>query len=246
MTASLPMYDSASTRTANDRFWQAIRHDLGRGPESLDRTTDPHNMWTAPDLLFSQTCGLPFRTSLYDRVTLIGTPDYGVRGCPPGYYKSCVVVRRDDPRKHLSEFEGARLARNDMRSQSGWAAIEQELIDRSLGFSFAGTVIDTGSHRCSAQAVTDTRADIASIDAVTWTFLKRETSAAQHLRVLTNTRPTPGLPYITSRSENAKPLFDAITRAIERLSARDRARLLLKGLVAIRAETYLAIAVPKA
>jgi ABC-type phosphate/phosphonate transport system substrate-binding protein len=240
------MYDSASTRAANDRLWQAIRQDFGRGPDRLDRTADPHVTWTSPDLLLSQTCGLPFRTDLYDRVALIGTPDYGIRGCAPGYYKSCIVVRRDDPRNHLGEFEGARLARNDIRSQSGWAAIEQELIDRSLGFSFSEAVIDTGSHRCAAQAVAEARADLASLDAVTWTLLKRETSLARHLRVLTTTRPTPGLPFITSRAENPRLLFAAITRAIETLSARDRARLLLRGLVTIPADAYLAIPVPKA
>lgn len=244
MTASLPMYDTATTRAANDRLWGAIRHFLGHGPQQLDRCTDPHLTWEDPALVLSQTCGLPYRSRLHGRVTLIGTPDYGLRGCPPGYYRSNIVVRRDDPRLHLRDFEGAVLARNDRRSQSGWAAIAGHLAENDFGLSFAGRTLDTGAHALSALAVSDGRADLASLDAVTWTLIKRETRLAKSLRVLCSTRPTPGLPFIASREQEAAPLFDAIAKAIAALSARDRARLLLKGIVAIPAEAYLRELVP--
>ncbi len=84
MTASLPMYDTPTTRAANDRFWHLIRED----DTELDRVTDPHVTWMSQHLVLSQTCGLPYRRDLHGRVKLIGTPDYGVRGCPPGYYRS--------------------------------------------------------------------------------------------------------------------------------------------------------------
>ena len=41
MIASLPMYDSASTRAANDRPWQAMRREFGLDPDTLDRKMDP-------------------------------------------------------------------------------------------------------------------------------------------------------------------------------------------------------------
>jgi hypothetical protein len=247
MTASLPMYDTASTRAANDRFWTLIRTSYGHvrtsyghGPARLDRATDPHDTWDDPALVLSQTCGLPYRSELSDRVTLVGTPDYGVRGCPPGYYKSYVVVRTGDDRRSLSDFKGAMLARNDRRSQSGWAAMEDALQIAGAGFSFVGQTIDTGGHTLSAQAVADGRADIAALDAITWTLIKREDQeVAGKLRVLCATRPTPGLPFITAQGVDPAPLFDAIARAIASLSARDRARLLIKGIVRIPKETYL-------
>lgn len=244
MTASLPMYDVASTRAANDRLWAAIRQAYGAGPPSLDRETDPHATWEDPHLVLSQTCGLPYRSQLHDRVTLVGTPDYGVRGCPPGYYKSYVVVRRADPRRHLGEFKGACLARNDLRSQSGWAAIEGHLAENGFGFSFAGNTLDTGAHLGSAQAVADGHADLAALDAVTWTLIKRETTMAGSLRVLLSTRPTPGLPFITGPDRDPAPLFSALQTAISALSARDRGRLLLKGVVAIPRAAYLAEPLP--
>lgn len=239
MIASLPMYDTAATNAANDRFWRAIRQHLGRGPEQLDRNCDPHWQWLHPDLLLSQTCSLPYRTELKGKVQLVGTPDYGVEGCPPGYYCSCVVVRKDDPRQNLSDFEGARLARNDVRSQSGWAAIEQELTERGLTYSFSRDVLDTGAHAASARAVAQGKADLAALDAVTWMLLERDTDIGSALRVITHTKPTPGLPLITSLREDSDLIFGAVLDAIASLSPSDKETMLLKGLAAIPEDAYL-------
>ena len=59
---------------------------------------------------------------LHNKVTLIGTPDYGVKGCEPGYYNSVFVVREENRNKSVEEFNEANLAVNDYFSQSGWAA----------------------------------------------------------------------------------------------------------------------------
>lgn len=243
MTASLPMYDRSTTRGPNDRLWARVREALGRGPQTLDRDTDPRLTWHDPDLVLSQTCGLPFRLGLNTHVTYVGTPDYGVRGCLPGYYKSYIVVRRDDPRKRLSEFEKCTLARNSVLSQSGWAAMENHLVDTGAGFSFERHAIDTGSHEASVAAVSAGEADIAAIDAVTWTLLKRE-GATGACRVLSFTRPTPGLPLITAGGTDPAPMRSALDRAIKSLSRRDRAQLLLKGVVQIPVEAYLDEPVP--
>lgn len=244
MSASLPMYDTAITRASNDRFWQLIRTTLGSGPLRLNRSADPWDLWRSPDLLFSQTCSLPYRTELHKLVTLIGTPDYGLPDCPPGYYRSVIVVRRNDRRRALADFAGARVARNDIRSQSGWAALEAHLHEAGAGFSFSGKVDSTGSHAASAQAVLDRRADLAALDAVTWEYLKKERASVKGLRVLCKTRPTPGLPFITAKARDPKPVTAAVSAAIQGLSEADRRKLMLKRLVQIPASAYLAEAVP--
>jgi len=38
--ASLPMYDRPELRGAHDRYWRAIRAELGEGPEYLTRAGD--------------------------------------------------------------------------------------------------------------------------------------------------------------------------------------------------------------
>lgn len=248
MIASLGMYDLPPMMAANDALWSLIRDGArARGisaPEALTRGDGAYwAAWQAPDLLLSQTCGLPFRATLHDHVTLIGTPDYGVEGCAPGYYRSVLIARADDPRRTEAEFATARLAINEPLSQSGWAAVYQHF--RGLGLALA-PAIRTGGHRASAVAVAQGQADFAAIDAVTWALLARYTEATDGLRVFGQTAPTPGLPLITAKSTQADALFDCVAEAIEALSDDQRETLCLRGLVRIPARTYLSLPVPPA
>ncbi|QGX97866.1 hypothetical protein EI983_06085 [Roseovarius faecimaris] len=241
MIASLPMYDPPPLQGANDRFWQAIRAELGEGPEHLTRGGDLWEQWRAPDLVLSQTCGYPYRARLHGHVTLVGTPDYGLPGCPPGYYTSVMVVRAEDTRDGFAAFDGARFAFNEPLSQSGWAG--PQVYAQAEGVSF-GPPVQTGGHALSARAVAAGKADIAGIDALTWEVLQEHDPVAQELRVVARTQPTPVLPYITASSRDAARHFNAVSAAIAALAPDDRALLHLRGLVAIPAETYLAVPSP--
>jgi len=241
--ATLPMYDRVETAAANDRLWQGIRANLGYGPETLSRGNDETYAWLSPDLILSQTCGYPFRAGLHGKVKLVGTPDYGLPGCPPGYYYSAMVVRRDDGREALPDFAEAPMAYNSALSQSGWAAPQNHAA--SLGFRFRNTLA-TGGHRASALAVAEGRADIAAIDALTWQFCTRYDAFAGDLKILDQTPPTPTLPYITALKNDAGALYAAIAGAITGLSPQDRDLLHLKGLVKIPADMYLTVPNPPA
>ncbi|MFK7939439.1 MAG: phosphate/phosphite/phosphonate ABC transporter substrate-binding protein [Roseovarius sp.] len=241
MIASLPMYDRPETAAANDRFWTSIRHHLGEGPDALTRGGDLLAQWQARDLIFSQTCGYPYRAQLHGDVTLIGTPDYGLPGCPPGHYNSVIVVHKDASGAHLADFEHARFAYNEALSQSGWAGPQTHA--RAQGLTFRN-LVQTSGHLLSAQAVAEGRADIAGIDALTWELLQRYEAFASALRVLERTAPTPVLPYITAKGRDGAAHFDAVSNAIHDLAPEDRTRLHLKALVAIPAEAYLAVPSP--
>lgn len=242
--ASYPMYVFPQTTAAMDRFWTLIRDGYGGGDPELTEFADAWDAWGHPDLLLSQTCGLPYRYALSDKVNLVGTLDYGVRGCPPGYYKSHLLVRKDDPRRALRDYLDTPFARNAALSQSGWAAIETYLAETMAGFRFRHDILETGSHAASVRAVATGQAGLASIDAVTWRFLKRYDPNAATLRVLLSTRPSPGLPLITGRNVDPEPLFHAISGAIERLTMRDRRLLAIKGITRIPAEAYLTEQLP--
>lgn len=239
--ASLPMYDRPETAAANDRFWQAIRNRLGHGPDTLTRTGELWDHWLSPDLLLSQTCGYPYRAKLHGQVTLIGTPDYGLPGCPPGHYCSVFVARANDHRTTPADFAEAPFAYNEPLSQSGWAAPQNHAA--SQGFTFTNT-IQTGGHALSARAVAEGRADIAALDALTWALIQRHDPFATTLREIARTEPTPVLPYITALTRDPGPLFDAISAAIADLSPDDRDTLSLRGLVRLPADAYLAIPNP--
>lgn len=244
MTASLPMYETGCIRPALDRLWSEVKKRYGHGPEDLDRTTDPHVTWSDPNLVLSQTCGLPYRTSLWQKVHLVGTPDYGIAGCPPGYYKSHLIVRKDDRVRKLEHLGGARLARNDVRSQSGWAAVLYHLETEAPDMRLNDEIIETGSHLRSVRAVRDGTADIAGIDAVTWAILARDTSATEGLGVLTSTAPTPGLPFITGPRQDLPALRAALFSALDALNAQDRALLMIRRIVEIPPDAYRAVPSP--
>ena len=246
MIASLPMYDAADCRLANDRYWELIRDGMRAAglvaPDVLSREMpDFLAHWQRPDLVLSQTCGYPFRAVLHSRVMLIGTPDFGLEGCPPGYYQSLFVVRADDARGDVVAFQDARFAYNDAMSQSGWAAAQNHAA--GLGFRFR-PALQTGGHAQSARAVLGGAADIAALDAWTWELVQRNEAGMTGLRVIGRTEPTPCLPYIAAQGVDHRKVFDAVAGAITALDAGDRALLGIKRLLYIPASAYLAVPTP--
>ena len=246
MIAALGMYDRAEAQASNDRLWGLIRDGMRAmglaAPDGLTRGEAAYwQAWTAPDLVLSQTCGFPFRSRLHGKVTLIGTPDYGVTGCPPGHYCSVLVARASDPRRTLAAFDGAALAFNEKLSQSGWAAPQNHAC--AFGLVLLPR-LKTGGHQLSARAVAEGRADLAAIDAVTWDMITQWDAIAGALKVVDRTAPTPGLPYIAALGRDGGLMFDIVATAIAALPRADRAILRLRGLVRIEPAAYLAVPIP--
>ncbi|MEP3639092.1 MAG: PhnD/SsuA/transferrin family substrate-binding protein [Paracoccaceae bacterium] len=241
MIASLGMYDMPLTAADNDIFWSLIHKNIGTGPNKLDRETPIWDVWQSPDLLFAQTCSMPFRTRLAGKVTLIGTPDYALPGCPPGYYRSVLITRLNGP-LNLRDLAGASMAYNESLSQSGWAAPLLYLAEQGLK---PGKMIETGAHAQSACAVANAQADFAAIDALTWLMLRQsDPGLTARLKVIDETPPTPALPYITANHRDAGPIAKATAQAIKELPAKSRGILNVRQLVHISPETYLALPNP--
>ena len=246
MIATLGMYDWPQVTDATDRLWAAIRDRLRQAgiaaPQALTRDASLWAMWESPDLLLGQTCGMPYRTRLHDRVALVATPDYGLPGAPAGYYYSELVVHADEPGE-LPDFIDRTLAFNGQDSQSGWAAPQNQVA--RLGRRFTHT-LHTGAHRDSARAVAEGRARIAAIDAVSWRLMcAHHPEVTARLRIIGHTDPTPGLPLIAAPGRDRAVLAAAVSAAIAGLSRADRALLGgLGGVAAIAAKDYLAVPTP--
>lgn len=235
------MYDRPEVTQANDAFWTATQHALGFGPAHLTRDMDIWAIWQNPELLLAQTCGYPFRARLYGHVTLIGTPDYGLPDCAPGYYNSVFIARADDTRRDLTEFTTATFAYNEPMSQSGWAAPMSHMATQNLTFASS---VRSGGHIKSAQMVAENGADIAAIDAVTWAMIEKYDDFAKDLRVIARTTPTPGLPLISALGADKTNLFSALNNAISALPNQTRDTLQIKAMVDIPAALYLEIPTP--
>ena len=237
MIAHICMYDREEIQEANDVFWSRIRKNLGYGPNTIARNIEHWDAWLSADLLLGHTCGFPFRAKLHNKVKLVGTPDYGLPGCPPGYYYSVLIARKNDGRQGLRAFDCARFAYNDPLSQSGWAAPVKHLGD--LGIQL-GIKIMSGGHRNSALYVLEGKADFAAIDAVTWEMIKRYDRWASDLRVIGITAPTPALPLITAPQNDADEIFDAVYDAIHDMPPSIRNQLMIKRLIKLPEGCYLA------
>ena len=245
MIASLMMYQRPQLVEAHARYWALIRKHLADAgmdsPETLSQDAEEFFVWKHSDLVLSQTCGMPYRTWLHDKVQLVGTPDYGLAGCPAGYYRSAIVVRADDTRTDVSAFKDAVFAYNQTFSQSGYAAPFWHLLPG--GFWFENR-LHTEQHLESARAVAAGRADIASLDAVTWRNIEAFEPFARDLRVLTWTEPTPGLPLITALGNDANLIFKAVKGAIAELDAQDKSLLGIRAIVKISKQDYLNVRNP--
>lgn len=241
------MYIRPETLDAHRSYYDLIRKHLkARGinsPTAIIEPDDLHRVWESPDLFLSQTCGMNYRTTLRHKVQLIGTPDFQLEGCKPGYYRSAMVVRREDKDKHLTDFKQSRFVFNSEDSQSGYATAYQQT--QKHGFWFQNRA-PSGSHRESGQAIAEGRADIAAIDAMTWRLLQKYESYTEKLSVIDWTVPTPGLPYITAPSNDAPEMFEAISAAIDELPADLRHVLNIHALVSIPAKAYDAVDNPPA
>ena len=245
MKASLPMYMRPELIDDHNVYWSLINQNLTQhaitSATELEHPSDLGAFCLDKNLLLTQTCGMPYRNSLHGKVQLVGTPDFKVYGCEPGYYRSAIVVRAEEGDKALSSFKDGVLALNSTTSQSGYSAAYWHC--RAHGFWFDKT-LTSGGHQASAMAVAEGKADIAAIDAVTWRLLCSYEPFTSQLTALDWTEPTPGLPYITSNNHDPNKIFQAISAAIDALPEQTKERLGIHSLIRFTAEDYLSVKNP--
>ena len=249
--AALSMYDLPELQDANDALWAAIAarlraRNLFDLPDRLTRDAAPEVLWSDPDLILAQTCGLPLATRLEGRVRVVATPRYRARGCDGADYRSAVVVRADSLVSSLDDLRGGRCAVNDLTSNSGMNLLRAEIAPLAKGKTFFKSVLVTGSHLASAEAIAQDEADVAALDCVTWAHLQRwRPSLTARLRVLTWTVRGPGLPLITSLGTSPSQLA-ALRAALDEVACDPGLRevrqiLLLDGFSLVPAEHYRAV-----
>jgi len=240
--AFLPMYAVRGARDHADTLWNYLRDSLRangfEAPGQVATIAPRIDGWLHPDLILGQTCGLPYITRLCDRVELVGTPDYGVEGCAPGFYHSTLVVSVIDRRQHLSEFLGGTFAVNGKDSQSGYGAMMAAAAPFAESGRFFGRAILTGSHDASMRLVANGLADVAAIDSVTWRISRTFDAETSGLRSIGTTEPTPGLPFIVARRLFDGRLSDAVRAGIAALPGGTRDAFGLRGLVPFRRADY--------
>jgi ABC-type phosphate/phosphonate transport system substrate-binding protein len=246
--ASLPMYDLPELHSATTSFWRALAQafraeGIDDVPDRLEAPTDYEAHWLSPDLLFSQTCGYPLRHRLLDRVDYVATPSYAVAGCRNAIYHSVILVHRMAPFQTLDDLRGKTAVYNDTQSQSGMNALRATVAPFSRDGRFFGQVIKSGRHEESIRAVAGGRADVATVDCVTFAMLERyRPQAVGDVRVLGRTAEAPALPFVTARNAGADKiarLRAGLARAVADPALADlRAELLIEDVLVLPEDAY--------
>ena len=202
--AYLGMYDLPALRPAQDVWWKGLAghfaaHGLSNVPTHLGRSgVDPYDIWLSPDMFFAQTCGYPLTHRLAGKVRLLGTPCYDAPGCDGAKYRSLIIVRDSSKAETLAAALPARVAVNGMDSYSGWRALCATLAQQGQDKDPFSEVIDSGGHMNSIDLVREGRADLAAIDCITFALAGDvEPERLAGLKVLHQSDPAPGLPYVT-------------------------------------------------
>jgi ABC-type phosphate/phosphonate transport system substrate-binding protein len=214
------MYDLPELRSATDALWTAIagaldRRDIADVPRTLSRDRALGTQWTDPKLLLAQTCGYVLTHALRGRVRLVATPGYRAPGCIGHRYRSFVVVRASSRFQRLEDLRGAVAAVNSDDSHSGMNALRRAFAPLARGGRFFAEVECTGEHRLSLERLASGAVDVAAIDCVTFALLGSTVhELTRAVRVIAETPPVPGLPFIT-RADASDAELAALRSALE-------------------------------
>jgi ABC-type phosphate/phosphonate transport system substrate-binding protein len=198
------MYDFAEIRTATDLFWELIRSALeNRGikdlPHILTRHHDLPQFWSDPLLLLGQTCGYPLMKGLCGNARYVATPRYKTRFGSGAEHKSVIIARRSSGIRTVADAHGKVCAINMADSNTGMNLLRLEIAKLRPSGPFFSRVFETLAHRNSMLAVVNGKADIASIDCVTYALLEViDGTLARNLEIIAETERSPSLPFITS------------------------------------------------
>jgi ABC-type phosphate/phosphonate transport system substrate-binding protein len=236
--AALPMYDFPWTAEANDALWASISARLieagVQAPMRLTRGADAAAQWRDPGLVFGQTCGYPYVKGLKDAVTLIATPEYGFPGCEGASHRSFIIRAAHDPRRGLGEFRGATAALNADDSNTGMNLFRAAIASVADGAPFFRAIVVIGSHEASVEAIADGRAELASVDCVSFALLGRgRPELVERVAIVAESALSPCLPFIAS-ARLERSTIDAAREALfaalaDPNLAEARAALGLKG-----------------
>lgn len=210
--ASLAMYVSPPpVKEATRLFWEALAERIRAmgldAPARLDDDMRYDEAWLRPDLLFGQTCGYPYVQRLRGHVQLLATPVYGLPGCDGPLKCSFIIVNAQSSAGSIEDLRGARAAINDPGSNSGHNLFRAFVAPHAIDGRFFSSVMETGGHVLSIDAVSSGAADVAAIDCVTFgNTLRFDPARVAGVRILAETAKGPGLPFITAATTPAKDL----------------------------------------
>lgn len=242
---SFPMFDLPELSGQTDRLWSAWRDatsEVGDGPlNRVEPSLALLDHWSSDAILLTQTCGYPFVAALSHRF-LIGTFAYDCLNDddPDGWYRALLVTRASHHHQSLRNYDGLPLVVNNLDSLSGCVSLGVALLD--AGVTSIGPVTETGAHATSLALVQSGKADLACVDAITWSLLSRvRPSAVAELRIVAKGPLIPCPPFISGDFASAQKFRSSAPAALNALRAESPETLRslgIRGFVPMTQDAY--------
>lgn len=229
--------------------WQQLFDILMGLLDGSDRKISLHfdadqSLLLNPVLLFGHTCGYPLMIHLQDRVSPFCVPVFDVPGCEGKFYSSRFIVGAKSDIASLADCRGKVAAINAPDSNSGMNVLRYAISDLDPARPFFSSVITTGGHLHSLEAVANRQADIAAIDCVSYQLIEDcQPELMQQVRSIGFSVKSCGLPFVVpaSNSADSEMLIDNLNRALALAPDRVRDRLHLLSFEPVALDDYQGI-----
>jgi ABC-type phosphate/phosphonate transport system substrate-binding protein len=114
-------------------------------------------------------------------------------------HRAFFVVPATSSAQSLADLRGGVFLLNSPVSNSGMNLPRRALAEIADDRKFFCEIIVTGGHPASLERLLRGEGDVASIDCVTYAFWRHyRPDAAQSLRIVAETPPSPAIPFVTS------------------------------------------------
>ena len=209
-----------------------------------------------PGLWFGHTCGYPLMTRLKDYVSPFCVPLFDVPGTDgpatddPGtdsrLYSSRFIVAADSDIDCIEASQGSVAVINNPDSNSGMNVFRHAVAGVSDGEQFFASVLTSGGHLHSLEAVANGSADIAAIDCVSYQLIADwRPQLCADIRIIGDSVKTCGLPLVMAHAEIASAdtgaMIKALNQALAQCDDGVRDTLHLTGFASVQLDDYRSI-----
>ena len=218
--------------------------DAGSDQEISLRFDSDQALLCDPALLFGHTCGYPLMIHLKDRLSPFCVPVFDVPGSDGKFYSSRFIVGAKSDIASLADCREKVAAINAPDSNSGMNVLRYAISDLDPAGQFFSSVITTGGHLASLEAVVNQQADIAAIDCVSYQLIEdSQPELMERVRSLGNSVKTCGLPFVIPgpNSSDSEMLIDNLNRALALAPDTVREKLHLLGFEPVTLDDYQGI-----
>ena len=220
----------------------AATSDVHATPPALRLEADPALLQES-GLVFGHTCGYPLMTRLKDRFTPFCVPVFEVPGTSERHYSSRFIVASDSDIRSIEQSRGRVAAVNTPDSNSGMNVLRRAVARHSIDGRFFSSILASGGHLYSLQAVARGEADIAAIDCVSYQLIEDHwPELVSQVQTIGYSVESTGLPFVLPNSKmgdmDTGRMIERLNQALESSDDVVRERLHLREFAAVELSDY--------